>query len=91
MSSRVAPPRFGSPPKEYDQTYFDEITRQFSLLVSKINNKERFLSDLPTNNINLKNGALYQHDGFVKVTVANEISLSGITATGSIGTVSVTV
>jgi len=91
MPSAVSPPRLGSPPGEYDQDYFSEITRQFSLLVSQINNKERFLPDLPDNNIGLKNGALYQYDGFVRVSVPHQVSLAGVSMTGSVGTVMVTV
>jgi len=49
------------------------------------------LTDLPTDDSGLENGALFQQDGFVKITRINVPHVRGSSATGSVGTVTVTI
>jgi len=48
------------------------------------------LTDLPTDDAGLENGALFQQDGFVKITLIDKPHVRGSGATGAVGTVTVT-
>tara|TARA_R100001460_G_scaffold24318_4_gene48800 strand:+ start:945 stop:1145 length:201 start_codon:yes stop_codon:yes gene_type:complete len=48
------------------------------------------LTDLPTDDAGLENGALFQQDGFVKITLINKPHVRGSGAIGAVGTVTVT-
>tara|TARA_R100000329_G_scaffold81360_1_gene69418 strand:+ start:357 stop:665 length:309 start_codon:yes stop_codon:yes gene_type:complete len=48
------------------------------------------LTDLQTDDSGLEVGALFQQDGFVKITRTNVPHVRGFSATGSVGTVTVT-
>ena len=47
------------------------------------------LTDLQTDDVGLETGALFQHDGFVKITLSNSPHVRGSTGTGGVGTVTV--
>jgi hypothetical protein len=50
------------------------------------------LTDLQAgNDVGLETGALYQVEGFVKITLLNVATCAGISGTGAIGTVTVAV
>jgi len=48
------------------------------------------LTDLQTDDSGLENGALFQQDGFVKIALLNKPHVRGSSATGAVGTVTVT-
>jgi len=48
------------------------------------------LTDLQTDDSGLETGALFQQDGFVKITLGNSPHVRGSTGTGGVGTVTVT-
>ena len=95
MSRNVAPPFFPVPPNQYDQRYFSELVRAFALFIEQQRNpgEERAtrltLTDLQTDDSGLEVGALFQHDGFVKITRTNVPHLRGSAGTTSVGTVTV--
>jgi hypothetical protein len=43
-----------------------------------------------SSDLGLENGALFQQDGFVKITLINKPHVRGSGATGAVGTVTVT-
>jgi hypothetical protein len=47
------------------------------------------LTNLQTNDQGLEPGALFQQDGFVKITQANTPHVGGIASTGEVGSVTV--
>lgn len=97
MSRSLIRPRFPLPPAEYNQQYMSEIVRQFSILVQQIQNPgdERFttvtITQLPTNDVGLEQGTLYNHDGFVKVSELDTSAVAGSGLSTTLGTVTVSI
>ena len=97
MSRSLVRPRFPLPPAKYNQQYMSEIVRQFSILIQQVQNPGdgRFttvtITQLPTNDVGLEQGSLYNHDGFVKVSELDTSSVAGSGATTGIGTVTVSI
>ena len=96
MARNLAVPQFPIPPQEYDPNYFSEIIRSFAVYLEQYGNpgEERAtkitITALPTNNNSLETGALFNHDGTVKITELNKSFPAGNSGTGAIGSVSVT-
>lgn len=96
MSRNLPPPYFPIPPQDYQQGYFAEVVRSFSVFVEQQQNPgegrhtELVLTNLQTNDQGLEVGALFEQDGFVKITKANTPHVGGLAATGGVGAVTVT-
>lgn len=95
MSRRLTRPYFPIPPVGYDQRYFAEVIRAFSLFLEQVQNPgdvratELTLTNLPTDDSGLEAGALFQHDGAVRVPLTNRPYVRGSGGTGTVGTVTV--
>jgi len=95
MSRNIPPPYFPVPPVQYDQRYFSELTRAFSVFVDQQRNPgegrntKMVLTQLPTSDFGLEAGSLFQEDGFVKIALINRANIVGTTSTGSVGSVTV--
>ena len=95
MARNLVLPYFPLPPGEYDQRYFAELVRSFSLYLEQQQNpgEERAttitLTNLPIDDFGLETGALFQQDGFVKITRTNVPHVRGSSGTGAVGTVTV--
>lgn len=96
MSRRLTRAFFAVPPREYDQTYFSQLVQSFSFLLEQLQNPgdarhtTMTLTNLQTNDQGLEPGALFQQGGFVKIAQANTPHVAGLTATTSVGSVTVT-
>jgi hypothetical protein len=96
MSRRLARPFFPVPPQDYDRAYFTEVIRAFSVFLQQVQNPgdarhtEITLTNLQTHDQGLEVGALFNVDGFVKITRNNVPHPASLSATASIGSVSVT-
>ena len=96
MSRNLAIPYFPNAPMEYNQQYFAEVVRAFSLYVQQIQNpgegRNTFsvFTNLQTDDSGLELGAIFNHGGYVKIAEINTPHLRGSTGTGQVGTVSVT-
>lgn len=92
MSRNLAAPLFPIPPKEYDQRYFFEFIRAFSIYQSQVQNpgegRNTFtvFTNLQSNDQGLENGSVFR-DGnyFLKVAAPNRPNLGGLSATGGVG------
>ena len=95
MSRNQILPYFAVPPLEYDQAYFANLTRSFATYMQQQQNpgEERAtkltLTDLQTDDSGLETGALFQQDGFVKIALINSPHVRGSSATGAVGSVTV--
>jgi hypothetical protein len=49
------------------------------------------LTNLQTNDQGLEVGALFDYNGYVRLSKLNEAYVGGVSATGSVGTVTVTI
>jgi len=89
-------PYFAVPPREYDQQYFANLTRSFATYMQQQQNpgEERAtrltLTNLQADDSGLEVGALFQQDGFVKITRTNVPHSRGSSGTGAVGSVTVT-
>ena len=97
MSRNLVRPYFPIPPQGYDQRYFAEIIRSFSTFINQVQNpgegRNTFivLTDLQNNDFGLETGALFEVDGFVKITKTNMPHVVGSSGTGGVGSVTVTI
>ena len=96
MSRNLVRPLFPIPPNQYDSGYFAELVRSFSLYLDQQQNpgegRNTFivLTELQTDDSGLETGALFQQDGFVKITIENKPHVRGSAGTGAVGIVTVT-
>ena len=96
MSRRLSRPYFPVPPQEYQQRYFSEVIRAFSVFLEQAQNPgdlratELTLTELQTDDSGLETGALFQQDGFVKIALINKPHVRGSSGTGGVGAVTVT-
>jgi hypothetical protein len=96
MSRRLSRPYFPIPPEQYQQRYFTEVIRAFSVFLEQVQNPgdvratDLTLTDLQTDDSGLETGALFQQDGFVKITLINTPHVRGSAGTGAVGSVTVT-
>ena len=97
MSRKLIKPNFPLPPSEYDQQYLSEVVRSFSIFLQQMQTPGdgRFSTvtstALPTNDIGLESGSLYNHEGVVKVSELKTSSVAGQSLTATIGSVSVSI
>jgi len=95
VSRRLSRPYFPIPPQQYQQRYFTEVIRAFSVFLEQVQNPgdvratELTLTDLQTDDSGLEVGALFEQDGFVKITRTNVPHLRGSAGTTAVGTVTV--
>ena len=99
MSTRQVPaPLFPYPPTEYQQQYFADIVRAFGVFVEQERNPgearatKMTMTALPSDfDVNLETGALFEVDGFVKISKLNAPHPQGNGSTTTLGSVSVTI
>lgn len=98
MANRLVPaPFFPIPPSEYDQRYFNEVIRAFSVYLEQARNpgegRNTFtvFTDLQKDDVGLETGAIFNHGGYVKITEINTPHVRGSTSTASVGSVTVTI
>ena len=97
MSRRLTRPFFPVPPPQYMQNYFAELVRSFSVYLEQMQNPgdirgtQLTLTELQTDDVGLETGALFQHDGFVKITQLDTASVRGSGGTGQVGQVTVVI
>jgi len=96
MDYRVVFPTFPCPPAEYNQFYFQDLTRSLEALVIAIRTAGEgrqttiVLTNLQSNDVGLEVGTIFQVDGVLRVSMANLPHVTGNSATGGVGSVSVT-
>ena len=99
MSTRQVPaPLFAYPSTDYQQQYFADVVRAFGVFVEQQRNPgearatKMTMTALPSDfDINLETGALFEVDGFVKISKLNAPHPQGNGSTTTLGSVSVTI
>jgi hypothetical protein len=95
MSRNLVRPFFPVAPASYQQEYFAEIVRSFSVYLGNMQNPGEgrntglVLTNLQTDDSGLENGALFQQDGFVKIALINTPHVRGQQANAAVGSVTV--
>jgi len=97
MSNRsLVRPLFPNAPLSYDRVYQDEVVRAFSVFLQQLQNPgdarhtDLTLTGLKTNDQGLEEGALFEVNGFVKISRLFNPHVGGVRATGTVGSVTVT-
>jgi hypothetical protein len=96
MSRNLNLPFFPIPPSAYDQAYFAEVIRSYSIYLQNMQNagegRNTFtvFTDLQTDDSGLEVGAVFNHGGYLKVAEANTPHARGSAGTGAVGSVTVT-
>lgn len=95
MATNVTPfPRLPSPPQEIDARYLNDLVRALEIFLRQMQNPQLNFQEVPTdgNNNLLQQGDIYIADGgFLKVIGKTEVFSGSVSATGSVGTVTVAV
>ena len=95
MSSGINIPYFPHPSPQYDQRQMAQLVQAFALFAKQIQNAgpwratELTLTALQSDDAGLAVGALFQQNGFVKVTISNVPHPRGVAATAGVGAVTV--
>lgn len=97
MDRRTIPPTFSRAPAEYDQLYFNDLVRSLISLVTYIQTPGEgrqttiVLTGLASDDYGLEPGTMFQVNGALRVSVLYTSYVRGVAASGSVGTVTVTV
>jgi hypothetical protein len=95
MARNLPLPFLPVPPEEYDQSYLSEIVRSFSVYMQNERNpgegRNTFtvFTNLQTDDVGLEPGAVFNHGGYLKVSELNTPHVQGSSATGAVGSVTV--
>ena len=98
MSSRnIASPRLPLPIGEVDQTYIIDLVRALDFFIQQSYNPgegrstKLVFTAMPTSDVGLEVGTLYRLGNDVKISLLNIAGTNGVSATNSVGTVTVSV
>ena len=97
MDVRLIPPIFTRPPPQYDQLYFNDMVRALISLITYIQAPGEgrqttiVLTNLASNDSGLEPGTIFQVNGALRVSVLYSPYVAGLSATGRVGSVTVTV
>lgn len=96
MTTRRVPlSGFSDPPREYDPAYMADIVRTYAQGLAILNTpgegRHTFmvLTALQTDDVALEAGTLYRDGNVLKISLLNIAAARGASATGSVGTVTV--
>lgn len=98
MSSRdIASPRLPLPIGNVDQTYIVDLVRALDLFIQQTDNPgegrntKLVFTNMPTSDVGLEVGTLYRSGNDVKISLLNIAGVDGLTATATLGSVTVSV
>lgn len=96
MDVRLVLPTFSAPPAQYDQRHIQDLVRSLDALVRVIRAPGEgrqttiVLTDLQSNDYGLEPGTIFEVLGALRVSVLYSPYVAGLSATGSVGSVTVT-
>ena len=97
MDVRLVFPRFTNAPAEYDRKYFADLVRSMDNLVTILQAAGEgrqttiVLTNLANNDYNLEPGTIFEVDGALRVSVVYSPYPAGVSSTGGVGSVTITV
>lgn len=97
MDRRLTLPVFGNAPDEYDRRHLDDIARKLNQMITALRSPGEgrqtrlVITDLTNNDYGLEPGTLFQVDGMLLVSVVYKPYLVGVSASGGVGTATVTI
>jgi len=97
MDVRLIPPIFTRAPAQYEQTYFNDLIRALISLITYIQAPGEgrqttiVLTNLASNDSGLEPGTIFQVNGVLRIPLVYSPYVAGLSATGRVGSVTVTV
>lgn len=97
MDVRLIPPVFTRAPADYNQTYFNDLIRALISLITYIQAPGEgrqttiVLTNLASNDSGLEPGTIFQVNGALRISVLYSPYVAGLSSTGRVGSVTVTV
>jgi hypothetical protein len=97
MDVRLIPPVFTRAPADYNQTYFNDLIRALISLITYIQAPGEgrqttiVLTNLATNDSGLEPGTIFQVNGALRISVLYSPYVAGLSSTGRVGSVTITV
>jgi len=97
MTRNLVRPFFPVPPAEYQQWYFSEVVRAFSVYLEQMQNpgegRNTFtvFTNLQENDVGLEVGSVYRQGNDLKIVLPNITAPSGIFGEGLVGSVTVVI
>jgi hypothetical protein len=97
MDVRIVFPTLPKPPDEYDRRYSEDLNRALDSLMTALRSPGEgrqttiVLTNLANNDVGLEPGTIFEVGGRLYVSVLYTSFVSGTTASGSVGSVTVTV
>lgn len=97
MDRRLLFPVFGNAPDVYTREFHDDVSRKLNILSTLLRspgegrNTTIVLTRLQSNDYGLEPGTLFAVDGVVRIALLNTPYVGGVSATGSVGAVTVTI
>jgi len=95
MANNVTPfPRLPTPPQEIDTVYITDLVRALENLITQLQNPQLNFQQIPSSGISntfLQGDMFISDNGFVKITQGGDVFSGSVSATGSIGTVTVSI
>jgi|TARA_R110002124_G_scaffold168225_1_gene335714 hypothetical protein len=92
--NRVAFPRLPSPPSEVSVRYLNDLVRSLEVIINQLQTPQLNFQSIPSSGTGnfFDVGDIYVGDGgFLKILEANQALTGTLTATASVGTVTVSV
>ena len=96
MDRRLIFPQFETPPEDYKRQYFANMVSMLNVLMNALRSPGEgrqttlVLTNLSETDVGLEPGSLFQVNGVLYVSVAYKAFVSGSSATGRVGSVTVT-
>jgi hypothetical protein len=97
MDVRLVFPSFQIAPKEYSQGYLNNLVNMLNVAFTAIRSPGEgrqstiVITNMPSNGYNLEPGTLFEMNGVVYIAQLNRAYVQGVSATGRVGTVTVTI
>ena len=96
MDRRLIFPQFEKAPSEYSSGYLNNMVNMLNVLMTALRNPGEgrqttlVLTNLPENDVGLETGSIFQVNGVLYISVPYRAFVSGVSATGTVGSVTVT-
>ena len=96
MDMRLIPPVFPRPSSTYNEGYMSDLVRALTSLVTFVRavgegrQTTIVLTNLATDDSGLEPGTIFQVDGALRIPLLYKPYVAGLSATGSVGSVTVT-
>lgn len=97
MDVRLVLPAFQLAPKEYSQSYLNNLINMINIAFTAIRSPGEgrqstlVITNMPSDGYDLEPGTLFQMNGTVYIALLNKPYTRGVSATGAVGTVTVSI